>query len=191
VKLNRLERWVVNSYLRRAWIAVNIRFFRRHGGIPQGASMIEIGCGEGRALPLLRRRFLPRGLAAFDIDIRMLRRLLRRDPAPVAVADAALLPLGPESCHAVFGFGVLHHVPDWQRALAEITAVLKPGGVFCFEEFYPALYQNALTRRLLDHPVHNRFHSRSFKREFDEIGLPIRRQIEIRPFYIIGIAVKG
>ncbi len=153
--------------------------------------MIEIGCGEGRALPLLRRRFVPSGLAAFDLDIRMLRWAPRRDPAPLAVADAALLPIAPESCHAVFGFGVLHHVPDWQRALAEVAAVLRPGGVFCFEEFYPALYQNALTRRLLDHPDHNRFRSRSFKREFTETGLSIQRQIEVRPFYILGIAVKS
>ena len=34
----------------------------------------------------------------------------------------------------MFDFGIIHHVPQWRRALAEVARVLKPGGRFYAEE---------------------------------------------------------
>lgn len=191
MKLNRVERWVVNNPFREFWLVRNLGYFRRNAGVLPGGQVVEIGCGEGRGLRYLRRWFQPARLAAFDLDIRMLRIAGGRGQAPVAAADATFLPLKRESVDAVFGFGVLHHVPEWQRALGEISAVLKSGGVFCFEEFYPALYQNLVTRRLLAHPERNRFCSREFNNAFGGVGLTIVHRIEIRPFYVLGVAIKS
>lgn len=152
--------------------------------------MLEIGCGEGFALRYLRRFFRPGRLLALDLDIRMVQRAAGRGQAPVAVGDAAFLPVRRRSMDAVFAFGVLHHVTAWQQALSGIAAILRQGGVFCFEEFYPALYQNVITRHLLVHPETNRFRSRELHARMKAAGLVIRQQIELRPFYILGAAVK-
>lgn len=34
--------------------------------------------------------------------------------------------------NAVFLFGVLHHITEWERAVSEVYRVLKEGGVFSF-----------------------------------------------------------
>ncbi len=190
MKLNRFERWVVASPIRRVWMGHNLSWFRRRADLPPGRVVAEIGCGTGMAFSGIRRRFRPSLLAAFDLDLRLLRVAADRRQAPVAAADAAALPLAPGCLDAVFCFGVLHHVPDWQRALGEIASALRPGGLFCFEEFYPALYQNLVTRRLLVHPTENRFRSTELAGRLAGAGLAVRHRVEIRPFYVLGTAAR-
>ena len=96
-----------------------------------------------------------------------------------------------QSFDAVFGFGVLHHVPDWQSALGEIARVLKPGGTYFLEELYPGLYQNFITRHILLHPQENRFHSRDLKQALQERNLELGDCLEIKMAGILGIAVKA
>ena len=48
--------------------------------------------------------------------------------AEVQKADAENLPFDDQSFDVVVSFGVLHHTPDTEKALAEIFSVLKPGG---------------------------------------------------------------
>jgi ubiquinone/menaquinone biosynthesis C-methylase UbiE len=106
----------------------------------------------------------------------------------VACADAARLPFAAGSFDAVVGFGFLHHVPHWQRALAEVARVLRPGGSYFIEEFYPALYQNRVTRRLLDHPEANRFVSRDLHAALADETFDLIALREWRPFYIVAVA---
>src|SRR6266403_2774130 len=44
-------------------------------------------------------------------------------------------PLGPTTRRSMrfFDFGAIHLEPNWQKALAEVRRVLKPGGKFFFE----------------------------------------------------------
>lgn len=63
---------------------------------------------------------------------------------------------------AVFDFGIVHHVRDWRAAVREIHRVLKPGGRFYAEEVLAAFILNPLTRRLLDHPLEDRFDASMF-----------------------------
>jgi ubiquinone/menaquinone biosynthesis C-methylase UbiE len=68
------------------------------------------------------------------------------------VGDAQHLPY-PDACvDAVFNFGIIHHLEDWEKGIREISRVLVPGGLFFCEEIYPPLYANLLFRRLVDHP---------------------------------------
>ena len=48
--------------------------------------------------------------------------------AEVQKPDAENLPFDDQSFDVVVSFGVLHHTPDTEKALAEIFRVLKPGG---------------------------------------------------------------
>ena len=94
------------------------------------------------------------------------------------------------SMDAVFGFGVLHHIPDWQAALTEIARVLKTDGVYFIEELYPALYQNFITKRILLHPRYNRFVSRDLKVALNQVDLYFKDTLECRYLGILGVAIK-
>lgn len=91
---------------------------------------LEIGVGTGRiALPLARSRV---AMAGVDLSRPMLERLVAKAggrPFPLALADATALPF-PD---ATFGSGlvahVLHLIPEWTMALAELMRVIRPGGL--------------------------------------------------------------
>ena len=49
-------------------------------------------------------------------------------PETVAVADAEHLPFESNSFDLGYSFGVLHHTPNTERAVAELARVVRPGG---------------------------------------------------------------
>ena len=196
MKLNWAEKCVVNNYLRVLEQHLQVRHFRQVSDLRPGARILEVGCGRGAGARLVHKAFRPSLLCASDLDDRMVFRAKRylssadHDRIRLHVADAENLPIKNESMDAVFGFGVLHHVPDWRRALAEISRVLKLGGTFFVEELYPSLYQNAVTRRILLHPTADRFFSDDLKDFMRDVGLPIKKAIEFKKLGILGIAIR-
>jgi SAM-dependent methyltransferase len=70
-----------------------------------------------------------RRIAAYRPDLRALGLDLSPGMGPAAVADAQRLPLPDASAEAVLAMHMLHHVPDIDRAVAEMARVLRPGGV--------------------------------------------------------------
>lgn len=177
-------------------LALVVRWFRAVLPLRPGADIIEIGCGAGTGARMLVRQFNPRRLFLTDIDFRMValarKRFSRRPypPTQLCVGDAARLPFRSETAHAVFGFGFLHHLPAWRNGLAEIHRVLKPNGLYYFEEYYPSLYLNFITRRLATHPEHDRFTGFQLREGFAKAKLDLRRTIEIKCFGILGVCAK-
>ena len=106
------------------------------------------------------------------------------------VGDSIDLPFKSDTLDALFGFGFLHHVPDWRRALSEIARVLRAGGVYYIEELYPSLYQNVITKRILLHPEHDRFFSADLRTALDEVGLHLEDAFELKKLGILGVATK-
>ena len=137
--MNRVETALVNSPPRR----VLQRFYetptllRLGGMLPTDARVLEVGCGAGYGTELILRRFAAARVDALDLDPAMVARSKRRlagygDRVRLATGDMTDLrsALGAEdgSYDAVFDFAIVHHVPDWRAALAEIVRVLAPGG---------------------------------------------------------------
>ena len=169
MKLNRAERWLVNNPAR----ALVQRFYeipllRRLGGRVESGRVLEVGCGRGVALPLLLSELGAMHADGIDFDPEQVRRAERRlagrfkGRIEVRVASAEQLPFAEASFDAVFDFGILHHVPRWQTAIAEIGRVLKPGGTFFFEEVTRATLERWVYRTFLEHPQENRFSEADF-----------------------------
>jgi SAM-dependent methyltransferase len=98
-----------------------------------GGRLLEVGVGTGRiALPLHRRG---RRIVGADLSLPMLERYRAKaaaaglPPPPVVRADASRLPFRDACVDAVLEVHVLHLVPAWELALAELRRVLAPGGV--------------------------------------------------------------
>lgn len=96
--------------------------------------VLELGSGSGANAVELLGRYPTIRLTATDVDPRMreaARRLLEPfgDRATVEEADATRLPFPDASFDAVVSFIMLHHVIDWERAVAEAARVLRPAGL--------------------------------------------------------------
>jgi SAM-dependent methyltransferase len=108
-----------------------------------------------------------------------------------ACGDASALPFKDESLDAVFGFGYLHHVIAWRRSISDVSRVLKQGGVYYMEEYYPSFYQNAVTRHLFKHPDRDRFNSHDLRQAFSEANLTLTHTFELKKMGILGVGVKA
>jgi SAM-dependent methyltransferase len=96
--------------------------------------VLEVGCGSGAMAAEILRRYPGVRLGATDYDQSMVnaasQRLAPFGPrAEVRQADATSLPFADASFDAALSFIMLHHVVDWEQALAELARVLRPGGV--------------------------------------------------------------
>ena len=196
MKLNWAERLVVNNPVRVMIQRRIIKWIKGVTRIAPQARILEIGCGRGAGACLIQEEFHPATLHAFDLDQRMIRlagRYLKaesKDKICLYVGDASTLPYRDGVLDAVFGFGVLHHLPDWRQGLREIARVLKPGGIYFLEEFYPQFYQNFLARRLFLHPEHDRFYSHDLRAALAEAGFELQGRLEQKMLGILAVAVK-
>jgi ubiquinone/menaquinone biosynthesis C-methylase UbiE len=121
-------------------------------GIPEGARILEVGCGRGVALPVLDQLCRPRRLVGLDIDPELLLEAaasLREHgtEAELCAADVRRMPFDDGAFDVIVDFGTLFHIARPQAASAEIARVLAPGGMFVHE---------TKASQLLSHPVRSR-----------------------------------
>ncbi len=197
MKLNPVERWAVNSPLRRVLQLLVMQWFRRTVALTTGKTILEVGCGSGVGAKLISEVYRPDRLYLLDLDLRMIQKANQRrnvqneDRIYFCVGDAIRLPIRDDSMDAVFGFGFLHHVPAWQEGLTEVARVLKHGGVYFMEEYYPGLYQNFITKHIVIHPDKNRFTSQELRQAFEDSNLALTHTFELKRMGILGVGVKA
>ncbi len=97
-----------------------------------GKEVLEVGAGTGLIMAGLNGA--PRRLVGIDISAGMLRKAVERG-FEVVQGSATELPFEDESFDVVYSFKVLAHIPDIERAVAEMARVLRPGG-HLIAEFY-------------------------------------------------------
>ncbi len=108
-------------------------------GLRPGARVLDAGCGTGRALPPLREAVGPTGVVlGADLTPVMLeaaRRAGRDRAGQLLLADVECLPLRTGALDAVFGAGLISHLPRPAEDLRELRRVVRPGGLLAL--FHP------------------------------------------------------
>lgn len=186
MKLNLAERLLVNNPAR----ALVQRFYegpllQKLGGRLDDARVLDVGCGRGVGVQILLDQFGAGQVYGVDLDPQQIRRARRRfaekseSRVALAVGRVEELPFPDEYFDAVFDFGMLHHVVDWQAGVTEIRRVLKPSGLFFFEEVTRDALNRWIYRTFLAHPAENRFSEEEFLAElsargFEPVGRPRR-----------------
>lgn len=180
MKLNRVEKALMNNPVRSMvqW-RHEAAMMERLGGRVGGQRVLEIGCGRGVGTEIIFERFGAREVHAFDLDPDMIERARKRLSAyprerlKLFVGDAERIDAANASYDAVFDFGIIHHVPEWQRAVAEVARVLKPAGRFFFEEVTKQALDRWFYRTFLEHPIENRFTAAEFVHEVERQGIKV------------------
>jgi 2-polyprenyl-6-hydroxyphenyl methylase / 3-demethylubiquinone-9 3-methyltransferase len=103
---------------------------------PQGQAALEVGCGGG----ILSEEIARLGFAVTGIDPAAPSLQLAASHAQAGglrisyeQGSGEAIPYRDDSFDIVFCCDVLEHVRDVPKVIAEISRVLKPGGVFCYD----------------------------------------------------------
>jgi SAM-dependent methyltransferase len=111
----------IEVWTRRAMLA-------RLGALPAAPAVIDVGCSTGYLLADLRARFPDATLIGVDLVASGLRKAHTYVPdALLLQADACALPLEDACVDGAVSANLLEHIPDDERALAEICRILRPG----------------------------------------------------------------
>lgn len=195
--MNWAEKAVLNNPARRALQRhYEAPLLRRLGADLDGAHVLEVGCGEGAGAQTLLDRFGAARVTAIDLDPAQVRRARRRlageERAEVTEGDVTALPVADRSVEAVADFGIIHHVPDWRAAVAEVARVLRPGGLFVFEEVTSHALNRLTYRTLFEHPSEDRFSGLEFVEELERQGLVVGGNHTQRFFgdFVMGVAQR-
>ena len=101
---------------------------------------LDLGCGTGWNLSVLQRMKYKRKGIGIDISNGMLR-YAKEKKFEVLRGDAQVLPFRDGTFNGVLAKGVLHHLPDVEQAVSEISRVLKSGGVAVMVDPNPNLFR--------------------------------------------------
>lgn len=154
-----------------------------------GDLVLDAGCGTGVLVPFILERITSKGtLHELDFSEKMIesnRRLHARDNIRFIVADVESAPLDDASCDVVICFSCFPHLHDKHKAMATLSRILKPNGVFAVSHFDSS--QGINKHHESCHAVmHDRLPDEAGMRElFQEAGLKIELFVDEPGFYCI------
>jgi SAM-dependent methyltransferase len=153
-------------------------------GLPQPAKVLEVGCGPGGNLTMLRQFGEVTGLEPDEAS-----RSYASERMGVRVEGGLLpdgLPFAPESFDLVCAFDVIEHVDEDAASVAALGRLLKPGGYLATTvPGQPWMWSqhDAL------HHHKRRYRMRDYRRLFDAAGLSVRKASYFNTLLFTPIAV--
>jgi ubiquinone/menaquinone biosynthesis C-methylase UbiE len=122
----------------RQWLLryCEVPIYHRMGLSVNNKDVLEIGCGNGYGASLLLKEkpqsYLGIDLMPAQIRLAELRRLKSAEFRQADATDLSFLP--DRSKDLIIIFGVLHHIPNYPKTVAECARILRPGGELYNEE---------------------------------------------------------
>jgi ubiquinone/menaquinone biosynthesis C-methylase UbiE len=117
-----------------AWRSSSVAIARELRAQRLGRDVLEIGAGSGAVAERLLSANPELAITAIDIDPRMTLaaadRLMPYPNASARTADATAMPFADNSFDSVVSCLMLHHIVDWEHAIAEVARVLRHDGLF-------------------------------------------------------------
>jgi len=101
--------------------------------------VLDVGCGSCvHAIRLANRGFLVRGVDFSESALTQAKANVQTykmdDKITIQRSDILSLPFQNEAVDYVLCWGVLMHIPDLEKAVGELTRILKPGGILVIGE---------------------------------------------------------
>ncbi len=157
-----------------------------------GRDVLEIGSGSGSVARQLLSKEPELVWVAMDIDPHMTRaaatRLRGFPNASAKTADATAMPFPDDSFDSIVSCLMLHHIIDWERAVAEAARVLRPGGIFVGYDLVRTPLASLFHR--LDGSPHRLIVPRDFRAECAKNGLTASLQSRLLGHVMRFVASK-
>lgn len=121
-----------------------------------GRTVLEVSCGHGGGASYLMRTLKPAAYTGLDFNADGIEFCRKRHPIPgldFVHGDAEDLPLANESVDVVLNIEASHAYPRFERFLAEVARVLRPGGHFVYADFRGREQFSAWDNALADSPL--------------------------------------
>lgn len=96
--------------------------------LPSHSTILDLAIGTGIVAAHLESH--GHKVIGIDLSLGMLRHASHRLPGKVTQANATALPLPNNSLNAITALWLLHLLDDAEPVLAEVSRVLRPGGLF-------------------------------------------------------------
>jgi ubiquinone/menaquinone biosynthesis C-methylase UbiE len=158
-----------------------------------GHDVLEIGAGSGSVARQLLSKNPEIAWVAIDIDPHMTRAAATRlhgfPNASAKTADATAMPFPDDSFDSVVSCLMLHHIVDWERAVAEVARVLRPGGIFVGYDLARTPLASLFHR--LDGSPHRLIVPEGFRAECENIGLTTTLQSRLLGHVMRFVAQKN
>ncbi len=149
-----------------------------HAKIEAGQNILDIGCGTGSFVVLLKRQYPQVRVVGLDPDPKAIRRAhakIRRAGVSVQLDEgfADALPYETAVFDHVFSSFMFHHLEGQERedTMREAARVLKPGGSFHLVDFVAEHAPRGFFERLINSHAHLQDNStRQILEEMDRAG---------------------
>ncbi len=135
MKMGSLEKRLVNRKGHSRHVADRAERLLQHTDAEAGQAYLDVGCGNGAApIRVAGRHGL--WVTGADVDPDQIRLAEEASQhladARFVTANATDLPFEDEAFDIVSTAKATHHIPNWEKALAEMVRVLKPGGYLIY-----------------------------------------------------------
>jgi len=121
--------------------------------------VVDVGCGRGRALRLLKIVLRAERLVGLDMDANALEIARRRAAGErdlqveLLGSDLGAIDLPDASVDVVFCHQTLHHLVHQEKALDEFYRILRPGGLLLMAESTREYIHSWVIKLLFAHPM--------------------------------------